>query len=97
MTIDITQILLAIIALVSAIVTGILIPWIKSKTSDTEQDQLLAWVQIAVMAAEQLYTGAGRGEEKLEYVTAWLEARGLKYDAETIRAAIEAAVYGLKG
>ena len=43
------------------------------KTSDVEQDRLIAW---------------GRGEEKLEYVTAWLEAWGLKYDAETIRVAI---------
>ena len=96
MTIDITQILLALITLAGAAVTTFLIPWLKSKTSDTQQTELLAWVQIAVVAAEQIYTGGGRGQEKLEYVTAWLENKGLRYDAETIRVAVEAAVYNLK-
>lgn len=96
MQIDITQIAIALIGLIGAAITTFLIPWLRSKTTAAQQDQLMAWVHIAVTAAEMLYTGSGRGEEKLEYVKNWLAERGITYDEQTIRAAIEAAVWGLK-
>lgn len=96
MQIDITQIAIALIGLIGAVVSAVVIPWIRSKTTVAQQEQLMAWVQIAVAAAEMLYTGSGRGEEKREYVEAWLAERGITYDKDTIRAAIEAAVYSIK-
>lgn len=92
---DVTQIVLAVIALLSAIVTGVVIPWVRTKTNQAQQEQLKAWAAIAVQAAEQIYTGAGRGEEKKEYVVAWLNERGITFDEAAVDAAIEAAVYGL--
>jgi len=94
--IDITQVILAVIALLSAVVTGFLIPWIKLRTTAQQQEQLAAWVEIAVSAAEQIFAGVGRGAEKKEYVKAWLAERGLTFDEKTIDAAIEASVYQLK-
>lgn len=85
--IDLTPIFEAILALLAALVTYKLIPWIKSKTTAEQQALLTATVKTLVYAAEQLY-GAGKGAEKLDYVIKELEARGFTAD----RAAIEAAV-----
>lgn len=85
--IDLTPIFEAILALLAALVTYKLIPWIKSKTTAEQQALLTATVKTLVYAAEQLY-GAGKGAEKLDYVISELEKRGFTAD----RAAIEAAV-----
>lgn len=95
MTFDITQIILAALMLLGTLVTGVLVPWIRAKTTAAQQEQLKAWVKIAVAAAEQLYSGGGRGEEKKQYVVSWLKQRGVVFDLPTIDAAIEAAVYEL--
>ena len=85
--IDLTPILQAVLALLAALITYKLIPWIKAKTTQEQQNLLLSITSVLVFAAEQLY-GAGRGEEKLDYVVRELEARGFTAD----RAAIEAVV-----
>lgn len=85
--IDLTPILQAVLALLAALVTYKLIPWIKAKTTQEQQNLLLSITSVLVFAAEQLY-GSGRGEEKLDYVVRELEARGFTAD----RAAIEAVV-----
>lgn len=89
-TIDLTQIIVAIIGLLSALITYRLIPWIKANTTVKQQVMIKSAVQIAVFAAEQLY-GSGHGAEKFEYAMQWLRDRN--YDAD--KAEIEAAVYEL--
>ena len=95
MTFDITPIVEAVIAVVCAVVTCVLIPYIKSRTSAQQQAKINAWVKIAVSAAEQIYTGSGRGEEKKAYVVKWLRDHGVTVDTEKLDAMIEAAVYEL--
>lgn len=85
--IDLTPIVQAILALLAALVTYKLIPWIKAKTTQEQQNALLSVTSVLVFAAEQMY-GAGRGEEKLDYVIRELEERGYTAD----RAAIEAVI-----
>ena len=63
MTIDLTSIANAVIALIAAIITAFVIPWIRSKTTATQFEKIKMWVTVAVEAAEQLYTGSGRGAE----------------------------------
>ena len=92
---DITVIIEAVFALLAAIITAIVIPYIKSKTTASQQAEINAWVKIAVTAAEQSYTGSGRGEEKKAYVLNWLQEHGITVDAEKLDALIEAAVYDL--
>lgn len=87
MNIDLTPIIQAIIALLAAIVTYKLIPWIKAKTTNEQQAMLSATVRTLVFAAEQIY-GAGKGAEKLDYVIAELQKKGFTAD----RAVVEAAV-----
>ena len=95
MALDITSIVQAIFALVAAIVTAVVIPWIKSKTNAQQQEEIKQWVKIAVAAAEQIFVGQGRGEEKKQWVLEFLSKYNLKIDLDAIDAMIEAAVYEL--
>jgi hypothetical protein len=93
---DITPIVQAVFALIATLITCLLIPWIRSKTSATQQAELKQWVSIAVAAAEQLFIGQGRGEEKKNWVLNYLQKYNLKVDMDTIETLIESAVYQLK-
>jgi hypothetical protein len=50
---DITTIIEAAFALIAVVITAIVIPYIKSKTTVAQQQQINGWVKIAVAAAEQ--------------------------------------------
>lgn len=94
---DITPIAQAFIALITTVIVIVIIPWIKSRTTTEQQTQILSWVRIAVLAAEQLFKGIGRGEEKKQYVIDFLKSKGYYIDAEKIEAMIEAEVAKLNG
>ena len=96
MTFDITPVMEAVAALLAAVITAVVIPYIKTKTTTDQQRQINTWVQIAVSAAEQIYNGPGRGEGKKKYVVEWLRQHGVTVDADKLDAMIEAAVYDLK-
>lgn len=95
MTFDITPILEAIIGLAATVVTCLLIPYIRSKTTAQEQKEINNWVRIAVAAAEQIYAGAGHGDEKYQYVLSVLREHGLDVDESRVKALIESTVYEL--
>lgn len=90
MQFDFTAIFQAILALLGAIITYWLVPYVKSKATAQQQANVAILVRTAVQAAEQLY-GAGMGKAKLDYAQQWLNERGVKYS----RAEIEAAVRDL--
>ena len=95
MTFEITPIIESVIALAGVVVSCVLIPYIKSKTTAEQQKEINAWVKIAVSAAQQIYVGSGRGEEKKAYVIKWLREHGITVDEAKLDALIEAAVYEL--
>lgn len=95
MQVDITTIVEAVAALIAAIITAFVVPYIKSRTTTNQQQQINAWVRIAVTAAEQIYAGSGRGEEKKAYVIDWLRKHGVTVDESKLDALIEAAVFEL--
>ena len=90
---DITPILEGLLLLAATIVTYVLIPYIKAKTSKNQQEELENWVRIAVQAAEQIFRGSGRGVEKKQYVLDWLAKNGIKVDASKLDAMIESTVH----
>lgn len=94
--IDITSIVNAVIALLAAVVSTFLVPWIKGKVEAQKLEKIMDWVTIAVSAAEQIYKESGIGEKKKQYVLDFLEGKGLTVDINSVDAMIEAAVYGLK-
>lgn len=93
-TIDLTQIVLAVFGLLSALISYRLIPYIKANTSESQQAMLESAVRIAVFSAEQLY-GALKGDEKLAYVRAYLQGKGYDVDTQEVKNTIEAMVQEL--
>jgi hypothetical protein len=91
--VDLTQV---IVALLTLAVSAFLIPYIKSKVSAEQLDAIKFWVNIAVEAAEMIYNGTGRGEEKKAYVVKFLNSKGFTLNPEEIDNIIEAAVLELK-
>lgn len=93
--VNITQIVVAVIGLIGIVITTLIAPLIKAKTTTTQWANIVSWTQTAVQAAEVIYKGPGRGEEKRDYVLDWVSAeaaeRGMKIDTDTIRAALENA------
>lgn len=95
MGIDLTQIFEAFIALAAAVATHKLVPWIKSKVSRQQFENLCAMAKASVYAAEQIFE-AGDNEKKLGYAIERLKKAGFEVDEETLREAVEKAVFDLK-
>lgn len=87
--IDLTTLFNALIALMAAVITAFVIPWIKATTTVQQRKLLESIVKTLVFAAEQLY-GAGKGEEKLQYVVQWLTEHGYTVDTDMIEATVKA-------
>lgn len=92
MTYNLTPVVQAVISLAIAIITYLIVPYIKAKVGEQKYDQICEWVRIAVQAADQIYQGEGRGAEKKKYVVEFLNSKGFSIDAESIDAMIESQV-----
>ena len=90
--IDLTEIIIALVGLVATVLTAFLVPYLKQKMSAEKFGEMQMWANIAVKAAEMLYAGTGRGEEKKAYVTEFLNSKGYTLDTASIENMIEAAV-----
>lgn len=88
---DITELLKALVELMAVIITLFVIPWIKRKVGSEKMTEFLRWVDIGVMAAEQLYQSF-ECEEKKNYVVELLKKKGFKFTDAEVSAAIEGAV-----
>lgn len=99
MEFDITPYLIGLLSLVALFISTWLVPMIKSKTTESQQEIISACAHIVVYAAEQLF-GTKKGQEKLAYATERLQERlkkyGIKIDNSALRPYIEAAVKALK-
>lgn len=95
---NITQILLGLILILGAIAAFIVWPYIKTHVSAEQLSILAGIAQTVVFAAEKIF-GAKMGEDKLAYALnlakRLLEKKGLTFDEDVIRAAIEAQVQQL--
>lgn len=94
--VDLTQIIVAVITLLVAVVTTFLIPYIKTNVTSEELTTIKTWVSIAVQAAEMIYTESGKGSEKKQYVIEFLNSKGFTLNIEELNNLIEAAVWELK-
>ena len=95
---NITQILLGLILILGGIVTLVVWPYIKTHVSAEQLSILAGIAQTVVFAAEKIF-GAKMGADKLAYALnlakKLLENKGLTFDEDVIRAAIEAQVQQL--
>ena len=92
--IDLTNIVEAVIALAVALISVFVIPWISSKTTANDREDLLKWVDIAVAAAQQLFHQMN-GAQRLDYALSFLAERGFDVDDAAVLNAVEAAVLKL--
>ena len=86
------NIIQVVLAIVSIVVTGILIPLIKTKIKKEDLEKAIIITDIAVKAAEQIYKESGKGPIKKKYVIDYLKRSGLNLSDEEINALIEATV-----
>lgn len=83
------------IALIGAIITYIVIPYIRSKTTVEQQKTVEFWVRVAVNAAEQIFSNPKMGTTKKEYVLKFLQEKGFNVSETDLDMLIEAAVLEL--
>lgn len=96
MVIDVTQVIVALIGLIGVLLSTVLIPYLRQKTTKEKWENAMFWVKLAVQSAEQIYNAQGMGEIKKEYVEKFLAEHNIKLDPEQVDVAIEAAVLQLQ-
>lgn len=96
---DIVTLAQAVMAAGGALTALLLLPVVRAALETHYRTRIENMSRIYVYAAEQIY-GAGRGKEKLAYVTRALSSRGVKLDEHNeyciVRSSIEAAVREIK-
>ena len=95
MEIDITQIVVALIGLLSVIITSVVVPLIKSKVTNSQWEMITKYALAGVQAAEIIIGAQGKGAEKFAWAKDYIEqqcaAHGIKIDTDTVQIAIENA------
>lgn len=86
------NIALAVIAFVGSIITGVLVPYIKKSKNKSEMMITQMIVDILVKAAEEIFIGEGRGNEKFKFVYDELVKRFPKIKKTEAKILIESAV-----
>lgn len=84
-----------VLSIVSVLVTGVLVPLLKQKYGKEKVISVIEAVDIAVKAAEQIYTKAGQGNLKKQYVLMRLNEQGFKVSEKELDDMIEASVLEL--
>lgn len=96
MNLNIQLIVQLIIPIIGLVVTYLLVPYLKANTTQKQRDSIYFWVQLAVQAAEQIFSHMeGAGADKKEFVLEFLKEKGIKVSKEELNILIEAAVLEL--
>jgi len=99
--VDITNIVEIVIALIVAVASYFVIPYIKSKLTASQWSNLQDWAEVGVKAAEAIFIGTKLGKDKREYVMKYLanlcKQNGYKFDEDIIRVALENAWEDMTG
>ncbi len=84
-----------VLSIVSVLVTGVLVPLLKQKYGKEKVTSVMEAVEIAVKAAEQIYSASGQGQLKKQYVLMRLNEQGIKLSEKELDDMIEASVLEL--
>lgn len=90
------QIVLALIAILSALITGTLMPYLKLKIAEKKLNIIRIWVKAAVKAAEQTMSDPSMGEARKAAVLSFLNDRGVDVTPAELDILIEEAVREMK-
>lgn len=86
------RIVLGVISILGAVITYMVVPYLKSKTSKEQRETIMFWVSVAVSAAEQIFNERGMGAEKKKFVVEFLVEKGIKVSLDELDVLIESAV-----
>ena len=93
MAIDWTQVILALISLIGAILTAVVIPYIRSKTTKQQRENIYTIIQSAVWAADQMFKANDpTGALRLRWVMNQLEELNLDVSESDLVLMVEQAV-----
>lgn len=92
---DATVLFQALITLCAAVITVIIIPWVKSKIHVEQLDLIRQWADVLVAAAEVLFKGEKTGMEKKDFVLKQLKAKceeqGYTFSEQELEIILESA------
>lgn len=94
------DLIIAIIPVLGVILTSFIIPYFKEQIGNEKLNKYQEWANMAVKAAEMLFTESGMGAEKKEYVVKFLTEQFNKNKVviteEQMNILIESAVKSMK-
>lgn len=89
----------ALISLLSILITGFLIPWLKNKIGEQKFAKIVEYTDLAIRTAEMIFT-VEEWKEKKEYVLAYIIDKvkdvGIDLTAEDVNNLIESEVNRIK-
>lgn len=88
----VVNIILALIAFLGSVITGVLVPYIKKSKNKNSLMITKMIVDMLVTAAEEIFVGKGKGDEKYKWVYDELVKRYPKIDEKEAKILIESAV-----
>lgn len=95
----ITVIIKALVAVLSVLITSVVIPYIKGKIGENKYNEIKYYIEYAVRCAEQLYSKE-ESEQKKQYVVSYVTRKvneiGIEMSEEDISVLIEATVNYIK-
>jgi len=95
------MVLEVVLTLAVAVITGVVVPYVRSKIETDKLSKLDYYVKLGIRSAEQIFDGDGKGEEKKKYVVNYITEiinRNLKIDItpEELDTIIEGMVNNVK-
>lgn len=90
----ITVIIKSVIAILSVVITTVVIPYVKSKMGEDKFAQLTVYIEYAIRCAEQIYT-PDQWAEKKAYVMDYILAKAKEMKIELTENDINILVEGL--
>ena len=92
--VDLTNVLMASVTLIGAIITTFIIPVLRKNLSAQEIAEMVKWAKIGVAAAQQLYHELD-GAARKQYVQEFMKSKGYDVNDKAVDAAIESEVLKL--
>lgn len=89
-----TIIIKAVLAILSVLITTVLVPYLKEQLGDKKFDELTVFIEYAVRCAEQLYTPE-QWKEKKEYVSMRVVKKAKEMHIEISETDIDLIIEGM--
>ena len=90
----VTVIIRAVVAILSVVITTVIVPYIKGKMGEAKFKELEGYIEYAVRCAEQVYTPE-QWKEKKEYVSAYIIRKARELNIELSSEDIDILIEGI--